>query len=111
VLDTAAQAIEHHWSYTFIRTDLPIAQQGIQAGHAAWECGRKSQFDGHPSLIYFEARDQKHLLECQQYAESHGLRTFPFFEPYQDWGLTAFAIEPIPQDLRALFKQFKLWRK
>lgn len=99
--------------YAFVRTDLPIAQQGIQAGHAVLEAGIQHgpSPDGHPSLIYLEARDQEQLLEAKAHAEAAGLRTFPFHEPYQDWGLTAFACEPIPQDKRALFKGFNLWRK
>jgi hypothetical protein len=94
-----------------LRTDLPISQQGVQAGHAAFETGRNCQTGEHPSLIYIPARDQEHLLELQRYVESHGLITYPFFEPHQNWGLTAFGCEPIPQAKRALFKHLTLWRK
>jgi hypothetical protein len=38
-------------------------------------------------------------------------KTYPFYEPYSDLGLTAFAVEPVKQDQRILFKGFKLWRR
>jgi hypothetical protein len=34
---------------------------------------------------------------------------YPFFEPYKNTGLTAFATKPITEDHRHLFKNFKLW--
>lgn len=105
-------APKHH-SYIFLRTDLPVAQQAIQAAHAALELGIKHgpSPDGHPSLVFLAARDRDELSLALSYARSHDLRTFEFHEPYGDWGLTAFAIEPIPHGKRSLFSHYKLWRK
>lgn len=99
--------------YVFTRIDIGYSHSAIQAGHAALEAGIKHgpSPDGHPSLIYLEARDQDHLLEAKATIAQAGLKLYEFHEPYQDWGLTAFACEPIPQDKRALFKGFNLWRK
>lgn len=99
--------------YIFTRIDIGKHHSAIQAGHAVLEAGIQHgpSPDGHPSLIYLEARDQEHLLEAKAHAEAAGLKTFPFHEPYQSWGLTAFACEPIPQEQRAVFKGFNLWRK
>lgn len=67
--------------------------------------------DGHPSIIFLSTKSKDELQEALAYTNSTGLRTFEFHEPYKNWGLTAFATQPIPQDQRHLFSKFNLWRK
>lgn len=104
---------QKYWAYVFLRTDLPISQQAIQAAHAALELGIKygPSPDGHPSLVFLETKSSAELHEALLTMASRGIQTFQFHEPYQDWGLTAFACEPIPEHNRRLFKDFQLWRK
>lgn len=97
--------------YLFLRTDLPLAQQTIQACHALLELARAAPIDEHPSFIFFEAKDSAELLAQRVKISSAGIKTFPFSEPYSDWGITAFACELTGEDQRDHFKQFKLWRK
>lgn len=104
---------QKHWTYAFIREDLPVSQQAIQAGHALLELGIKHgpSPDGHPSIIFLSTKNKEQLEAALEYARSQELKTFEFYEPYQDWGLTSFAIQPIPQEQRHLFSNYKLWRK
>jgi hypothetical protein len=97
----------------FLRTDLPVSQQAIQAGHAALELGLKHgpSLDGHPSLVYLDTSNKQELEAALDYVHSQGLKTYEFHEPYQDWGLTAFAVEPLEHHQRSIFSHFKLWRK
>ena len=67
--------------------------------------------DGHPSIIFLGTKDKQELESALDQARSHGLKTFEFHEPYQNWGLTSFACEPIPEEKRHLFSNFQLWRK
>lgn len=99
------------WLTLFIRTDIPSAQQTIQACHALLELARHVPIEDHPSFIFFECRNSAELLAARVHVSSCGFKTFPFNEPYADWGITAFACEPVSEDDRASFKQFKLWRK
>lgn len=84
----------------------------MQLGHAALEAGIKNgpSPDGHPSLVYLAVRDKNALEEQLHHFSSIGFRVFEFHEPYMDWGLTAFAVEPITTKHRHLFKHLKLWR-
>ena len=73
--------------------------------------GRRHQPDHHPSLIFISTKSEAELQQALAYARSQGLSTYEFHEPYQDWGLTAFACEPIPDHLRKAFSNYQLWRK
>lgn len=95
------------WLYVFIRTDLPATHQAVQAAHAVFEASQL--YDGlHPSFVFLSV-DNKKQLELAQIS-FEGLVQYPFYETYADWGLTAFAIEPVTEDKRHLFKEYKLWR-
>jgi hypothetical protein len=96
----------------FLRCDLPISQQAIQAAHAAIELGKNglSQTE-HPSLVFLATKDKEALSSALAYASELGIKTFEFHEPYCEWGLTAFACEPITHRQRKMFKHFNLWRK
>jgi len=85
----------------------------VQAAHAVLELGIKHgpSLDGHPSFVFLATRSKAHLEQAHALARDQGLKTFPFYESYKDWGLTAFACEPITQDRRSLFSNFNLWKE
>ncbi len=95
--------------YIFVRQDLSLAQQLVQASHAAHESGLAHQNTVSPSSIIIFGTQDKCELEYHFARFSEQLKCFPFFEPYKNIGLTAFATEPIGEDARKLFKEFKLW--
>lgn len=97
--------------YTFLREDLPISQQIIQASHSIYELGKNSSEVDHPSFVFLSTKTKDQLEAALEYVRAQGLKTYEFYEPYQDWGLTSFAIQPIPQEQRHLFSNFPLWRK
>lgn len=73
--------------------------------------GRRHQPDQHPSLVFISTKSQQHLLYALDLAREQGIEAYEFHEPYQNWGLTAFACAPITADRRHAFSHFKLWRK
>jgi hypothetical protein len=97
--------------YTISRRDIPLAQQAIQAGHAAlehaYQYGRPS--DHHPSYIHLTHRDQARLEQLRHSLEQEGIPTASFHEPYQDWGLTAIACL-LTEEQRSLLKGLQLWK-
>ena len=97
--------------YTISRRDLPLAQQAIQAGHAALEhaylYGRPS--DQHPSLIHLTIHDKSELEFLRASLHEAGIQTAEFHEPYKNWGLTAIACI-LDEDTRYLTRGYPLWR-
>lgn len=93
-----------------MRQDISIPQQLVQASHAAHESGLAHSASGETnSIIIFGTKDRPEL-ESLLDDFSPKLECYPFFEPYKDTGLTAFATKPIPESDRHLFKKFKLWK-
>lgn len=97
------------WIYTFIRTDIPIAQQIVQAAHSAYESGRGSPEVGYPRMVLIAIKDKEELQKALDHAKLH-VECFPFYEQDLDYGLTSFTTRPVNFDERAFFKIYKLWR-
>ena len=96
--------------YVFVRQDLSLAQQLVQASHAAHEAGLHHNPSKTTSSVIIFGTSNKEELENLFAKYKQNLQCYPFFEPYKDVGLTSFATEPIPEEKRNLFKQFKLWK-
>lgn len=97
--------------YSISRRDIPLAQQAIQAGHAALEhaytFGRPP--DQHPSYIHLTIRDKASLEQLRARLNAAGIETAEFHEPYQDWGLTAISCL-LTEENRHLLKGLQLWK-
>lgn len=88
---------------------MSLPQQLVQACHAAHESGIKNQIsDITSSIIIFGTKDKSELEHLFSKYNSI-IPCHPFYEPYKNIGLTAFATDPIPNRLRHLFSEFKLW--
>lgn len=104
--------IEKNYVYTFIRTDLPIEQQIVQAAHSALEAGREL---GNPEttshLILLEAKSQEYLLRIADTLKQKNIRYHLFYEPDYDRGFTSLTTEPITdKELRKHFSKHSLYR-
>jgi hypothetical protein len=97
--------------YAISRRDIPLAQQAIQAGHAAiehaYQYGRP--VDHHPSYIHLTIRDKFRLESLRDTLHAAGIKTAEFHEPYKDWGLTAISCL-LTEDQRHLLKGLQLWK-
>ena len=106
-----SQISNKHYMYTISRSDIPLAHQAIQAGHAAiehaYQYGRSP--DHHPSLIHLSARDKDSLIELKSQLTSAGINTAEFHEPYKDWGLTAISCL-LHEEQKHMLSHLKLWR-
>ena len=53
--------------YTFIRKDLPLNHQMVQACHSALEAGSEFKEPGNiPFLILLESKDKDHLYDIKE---------------------------------------------
>ncbi len=96
--------------YIFVRQDISIPQQLVQASHAAHQCGLAHSDTGiSNSVIIFGIEDKSQLEDLfEKYRNI--LDCYPFYEPYKNTGLTAFATLPIPEEKRHIFRSFSLWK-
>ncbi len=97
--------------YAISRRDIPLAQQAIQAGHAAiehaYQYGRPA--DHHPSYIHLTIRDKEALEQRRDVLHSLGIKTAEFHEPYKNWGLTAISCL-LTEDQRHMLSDLPLFK-
>ena len=101
-----------NYVYTWIRTDLPIEQQIVQAAHSALEAGRshhKPQAVSH--LILLEAKSEDHLCRIAEDLDLLGIAHHMFFEPDYDRGYTSITTEPLyTKEQRKYFFKHNLYK-
>ncbi len=104
---------EKYYTYVFVRTDIPVSQQIVQSNHAALEAGifLGNQEQSEPSsLISIAVKNKYQLEKAINYLKSQNVELIEFHEPSWDYGLTAFATEPIHIDSKHIFKRYQLWK-
>ena len=106
------QIDQKYYTYVFVRKDITLQQQIVQASHAALQAGLKfTNPSNEPnSLIVIGIRNKEQLLKAMSFLEKNNITYESFSEPSWDYGLTAFASQPILETDRKVFKSFQLWR-
>ena len=96
--------------YIFVREDLPPIQQLIQASHATHESGIKfgKIEDKISHFCVFGVPDEKSIKNIKVGLDGLDVRSYEFFEPDFNIGISALATEPIIGKKRELFSDFKL---
>lgn len=99
------------YAYVAVRTDIPIADQIVQVGHACLEAGRR--FGGPDShvcnMVLMQIKSRGHLLKLAERAILGGVDLEIFYEPDDDMRETAFCTAPVGPEYRKIFKGQKLW--
>ena len=85
-----------------VRRDLPAAQIGVQAIHAAIESARSflSADSPHPHLVLCRVSSERDLLAAADRLDRLGIGFRIFREPDRDNEATALATEPLGPDRR-----------
>ena len=94
-----------NYVYTFIRTDLPIEQQLVQAAHSALEAGRdlgKPKSNSH--LILIGVKNQDSLNKISDELTHLNIRYHKFYEPDYNRGYTSLTTEPLEHRPEYFFK-------
>lgn len=83
----------------------------MQACHSAHKSGLKDthQYQEETSIVLIQIPNKETLEKELVYFQSLGIDCAPFYEPYDDMGLTSFATLPLTEDKRHLFKSYTLW--
>lgn len=98
-------------AYTFIRKDLPIQHQIVQACHSALQAG--AEFldpQDIPYLICLEANNTEHLNSISNFLGSIDIKHHKFYEPDNNIGYSSITTEPLDKAKAKLLSNFKLWR-
>lgn len=98
--------------YVLIRTDIPIEQQLVQTGHAAWEAGQRfPKPDEVASLIVLSVPGKDELEAASRRLTEHGIDNYLFYEPDFEMGHSALATRALTtQAERDLLRMYPLYR-
>jgi hypothetical protein len=103
--------IDVPYVYVFVRTDITLACQLVQVGHACLEAGRR--FEGlppHCHLVLLEVASSGLLLDAVVRTQQQGIAVECFYEPDFPAGYTAACTEPVYREHRGYFKRYRMWR-
>lgn len=93
-----------------VRTDILLAQQIVQVGHACLEAGRRFEWPQEAcNLVVLGVATLSDLHTALEDAELAGIQTACFFETDGQLGLTAACTEPLTGPIRRVFRRFTLW--
>jgi len=95
----------------FVRKDLPLPQQLVQAAHAAFEMGTQSDRHDNPNfLVVFQVSDEMSLMKAAWRLQQGGISFTLFEEPDRDNEATSLCTEKLPDECKPFFKRYQLWR-
>ena len=97
--------------YTFVRRDLPIQDQLVQACHSAMEAGSNFPTPGQISnLVLLDVKNKKELYSVSEYLSENGIDYYMFYEPDNGYDHTSITTEPLGVERKGLMSRFSLWR-
>lgn len=97
-------------SYILVRTDLPLAQQAVQAIHAAMSA--TAEFGGlepDTRLALLAIEDAASLSAWQERLSGRGIPYTTFWEPDHAIGESALATPPLDRRQGKAFARLPLW--
>lgn len=98
------------WFYVFIRQDMPVHQQLIQATHAGIMAAKWFGVPEYHHLVVCGVPDYAVLNRVEDHLNEVGIRYYTFFEPDNDLGLTALCTESVEKKYRKFLGMYPLWQ-
>lgn len=90
-----------------MRHDLSRPQQVVQASHACIIAGQNMDADCYPYLVVIGVRNEAKLRSIMEKVRET-CNVYPFYEPDMNNELTAFATQPVAEDLKPNFQKYQL---
>ena len=97
--------------YVFVRTDIPIVHQAVQATHAGIASARSGLIDcehDHPSLVLIGIPNEDELKRVSARLNKCGFRHSMFHEDDMDGQVTAIATQSVGHEDKKHFRDYKL---
>ncbi len=95
------------YMYMWVRRDLPVPHQIVQAGHAAASIGKS--FHDDTNIVLCAATDELDLLNISRYLDVHNIKHVMFYEPDVS-AHTAIATQPLFGNQRRPLRRFSLMK-
>lgn len=96
--------------YVLVRTDIPLADQIVQVGHACLDAGFKFQKpDEIVNLVVVGIESESRLLSILEKMSLRGIQFALFYEPDEQMGYTTACTAPLTVAHRREFRNFPLW--
>ena len=101
--------MEHQtpYLYCFVRTDLPLPQQIVQAAHACIEATKAFPSEEHPHLVVLSAKNEEFIFKVAKKLDAAGIQYRIFIEPDRNNEITALCTEIISGESRSVFKNYQ----
>ena len=99
------------YTYLFVRQDISLAQQIVQASHAALEAGRSFTDTAHRNLVLIGIANEHELFQIEQHLALNGIRFETFYEPDGNMGHSSICTEALTdRRRRKMLAHFPLWK-
>lgn len=99
--------MERQYMYLFVRRDLSMPQQIVQASHASACIGQ--EFHADTNIVLLDCEHEIHLKDIAEHLESHKVSFTIFYEPDVDQ-YTSIATEPLCGAKRNCMKKYQLYK-
>ena len=100
------------YTYLFVRQDISLAQQLVQASHAALDAGRAFTDIPHRNLVLIGVRSEHELSAVEQHLAECDIRFSIFYEPDGLMGHSAICSEALTdRHKRKRLSHFDLWKR
>lgn len=98
--------------YVFVRQDIPVAHQIVQANHAVFHLAaiQHPNEDLVPNIIVVGLPGVAALRRVVAKLQANYIPHYLWTEPDNNFGFTAIATAPITGEQRAALKNYRLWK-
>ena len=94
--------------YIGILSKLSTSQIMVQMSHVVWEIARAFPQQEHPSVVMLALNSSEQIKNFKKKCEDNNLGIKEFKERLFGFETTAVACEPVGEDFRKIFKNYKL---
>lgn len=95
--------------YVFIRTDIPVVHQIVQAAHAVYQLASLRREEGIPNIVLIGLPNVAALQRARAKLESNQIPHFAWIEPDNDLGFTSIATAALAGEQRKVLSNYRVY--
>jgi hypothetical protein len=101
--------LDDRYIYVFVRQDIPLAEQIVSVGHAAFHLGQVIPENGIPNLIVVGVPHAKALDKARAKMLEANINFHFWEDPDTQHGVTAVASHPLTKNEKGVLANYRLW--
>lgn len=102
--------IDDRFVYVFVRQDMALADQIVQAMHAVYGMVSVRGEWGEPNIVLIGVPDAKALRRVEAKLQDSEFAHYKWTEPDLNIGFTAIATSPLDMQQKQVLSNYRLWR-